>query len=421
VNLDKLAATCALHSSHAQLGLTFDPTTHRTKSPEHVQVRVAEGWDGLTFFGIDVYGNLTQRLESEGFVRDVDILPMGYDWRLSVADWEQEAFPRFFRTISDAVSKNGQPVVLTGVSMAAPFTHAFLRWANAKRGGKSWVQKNVHAFVPVAGPFNGAVNALSALMGGVAFAYTPPGQAGATKFTCPLCDPPMAEPVSEEHFVIKVVDGFGAVLKELLMDWLLTDITRLLREFPSLYWMSPGVDDSIPNRSYVTLQHGPWAQPEEIKASGLPSLFRRLLMHDEAERMKYALSVGSTEDPGVPTHCIYSHNVRTFSHLTFPAGGVFADIGASVEIGDGDGTVHSDSLSVCERWKSTVKVYKLPGVHHGFEVIIGQVHDVIVGVAKGDDAALDAWTSPAFVDLDVPRLSSLSYPLARRGRAFALH
>ena len=101
MNLDKFAAACALHSSHAQLGLTFDPTTNRTKSPEHVQVRVAEGWDGLTFFGIDVYGNLTQRLESEGFVRDVDILPMGYDWRLSVADWEQEAFPRFFRTISD--------------------------------------------------------------------------------------------------------------------------------------------------------------------------------------------------------------------------------------------------------------------------------------------------------------------------------
>ena len=36
-------------------------------------------------------------------------------------------------------------------------------------------------------------------------------------------------------------------------------------------------------------------------------------------------------------------------------------------------------------------------------MIVGQVHDVIVGVAKGDDAALDAWTSPAFVDLDVPR------------------
>ena len=87
-------------------------------------------------------------------------------------------------------------------------------------------------------------------------------------------------------------------------------------------------------------------------------------MHDEAERMKYALSVGTTEDPGVPTHCIYSHNVRTFSHLTFPAGGAFAEIGASDEIGDGDGTVHSDSLYVCERWKSTVKVYKLPGVPH---------------------------------------------------------
>ena len=86
--------------------VTFDPTTNRTKSPEHVQVRVAEGWAGLTVFGYEVYGNLTQRLESEGFVRDVDILPMGYDWRLSVADWEQEAFPRFFRTISDAVSKN---------------------------------------------------------------------------------------------------------------------------------------------------------------------------------------------------------------------------------------------------------------------------------------------------------------------------
>lgn len=51
VNLDKFAAVCAFHSSHAQLGLTFDPTTNRTKSPEHVQVRVAEGWAGLTVFG----------------------------------------------------------------------------------------------------------------------------------------------------------------------------------------------------------------------------------------------------------------------------------------------------------------------------------------------------------------------------------
>ena len=54
VNLDKFAAVCAFHNSHAQLGLTFDPTTNRTKSPEHVQVRIAEGWDGLTVYGFEV-------------------------------------------------------------------------------------------------------------------------------------------------------------------------------------------------------------------------------------------------------------------------------------------------------------------------------------------------------------------------------
>ena len=58
-------------------------------------------------------------------------------------------------------------------------------------------------------PFNGAVSALAAMVGGMVFDYATPGQPGAAKFTCPLCDPPLAEQVSEEHLtlVIKAVEG----------------------------------------------------------------------------------------------------------------------------------------------------------------------------------------------------------------------
>jgi len=304
--------------------------------------------------------------------------------------------------IENATAKNGNTVVLTGISMAAPFTQAFLMWAKSTIG-PSWAEQHVHAFVPVGGPFNGAVNALSALVGGALLSFSTPQSAlDGAKFTCSGCKPALPPSVpgnASSDILSSIYKNLGGfVLNELE-----NDLTELLRGLPSIYWMSTGVDYSTTppvDKTYVTLTNGPGKEHEKVTASMMPTLFRKIREDKKAELFEYAMSVGTTEDPGVPTHCVYSYNVRTFSHLSFPAQGDFSE-GAAVELGDGDGTVHSDSLSVCDRWASTVKSYKLPGVPHTAMMSVRQVLDVIVSVAKEDNAALDAWTPPSFVDLDV--------------------
>jgi len=397
------ALTCAIGvAGTPQLGLTFDSDTNRTSSPHNVQVRVAPGWKGLSLAGAEVYDALVKRLEAEGWKKDVDILPMPYDWRLGVEDWKQEAFPRMRALIEGAVQRSGSPVVLTGISMAAPFTHSFLMWMK-KTVGASWAAGHVQSFVPVGGPFNGAVNALSAVVGGALLTFSTPKSAfDEARFLCPSCNPALDQ-VAPKNVTSDLQQSILEKLGVFVLDELKGDLTELVRGLPSIYWMSTGVDYSTSpptDKTYVTLTKAAGKSSENVTASQMPSLFRRIEKPAEAALFDYALSVGTTEDPGVRTHCVYSYNVQTFAHLSFPEESDYSER-AVVYLDDGDGTVHMDSLNVCERWKSTVRSYKIPGVPHASMMGVNQVLDVIVAAAKDDEGALAAWKSPDFVDLDV--------------------
>merc|ERR1719204_303459 len=143
-------------------------------------------------------------------------------------------------------------------------------------------------------------------------------------------------------------------------------------------------------------------QPRTYKASELPELYRELGQETHAQMMEYSLSLDTTSDPGVPVHCVYSHNVQTFNSLSLSTnknepqedmeGNVFL-------MDDGDQTVDHASLEVCERWKSTLKTYKVTSVAHSSMLGVEQVVDVIVAVATEDQATLDAWTPPRFSEV----------------------
>merc|ERR1712182_5743 len=112
--------------------------------------------------------------------------------------------------------------------------------------------------------------------------------------------------------------------------------------------------------------------------------------------MEYALTQSTTTDPGVPVHCIISHHIQTYKSLEFRN---TEAKDAIVNLGDGDQTVHSDSLEVCVRWPSTKKVYKIPGVKHGSMLDVGQVVDVLQALALDDEKAWRDWKEPAMSEV----------------------
>merc|ERR1719326_195347 len=130
------------------------------------------------------------------------------------------------------------------------------------------------------------------------------------------------------------------------------------------------------------------------RASELPELFRELGEEEHAQMMEYSLTIDTTSDPGVPVHCIFSHNVQTFNELSLSANRDNAEkeeVEANVfTMDDGDQTVDHNSLEVCTRWASTVKSYKIPGVAHSSMLGVEQVIDVVVALATEDQATLDA-------------------------------
>merc|ERR1712050_113868 len=65
--------------------------------------------------------------------------------------------------------------------MAGPYMHSFISWTQSN--DPSWAGRYVHAIVPVGGPWNGATNALTALVSSAMSAFDFAGD-------CPRCTPP---------------------------------------------------------------------------------------------------------------------------------------------------------------------------------------------------------------------------------------
>lgn len=439
--------------------------------------------DGLrSFGGVDTLP-MIPRLESIGYKVGESIFGHTYDWRLGVRDWEQQYYPVFKSIIEEAARQNnGSPVVLTGISMAGQYTHAFLSWVK-REVGPAWAKQYVLAFVPVAAGFNGAVMGLSAAIDSILGTWSTDGE-------CPNCDPPRTIPNLFKHR--RRMDG--------LQDWMKAEAVAIgdnvlqdvFASFPAIYTVHPGIDYSTnpptdPEVLTIRNAHAPaecsadpavatvcgakedasgynfetgflgkdqcgechwtydscpegfdrahdgWTQDlcckrhqcksRTYRASELPELYREIGQEDHAQMMEYSLTIDTTSDPGVPVHCIYSHNVQTFNHLSLSANRDSSQekIEANVfTMDDGDQTVDHASLEVCERWSSTVKSYKVEGVAHSSMLSVEQVIDVIVSVATEDQATLDAWEPVRYSDVRPQSLTVNPDVLLKRTVASAI-
>merc|ERR1719510_2355386 len=159
------------------------------------------------------------------------------------------------------------------------------------------------------------------------------------------------------------------------------------------------------------------------KASEMSGLFRELGMEDQANMYDFRMTVDTTSDPGVPVHCVYSHNVQTHNALNVAVthNGERQDLAQDViTLDDGDQTCDHKSLTVCSRWASTKKSYLIPGVAHSSMMNVQQVIDVVVAAVTDDDAALEAWESPAFPDV-VPKALHVDDSVLLVREAFGNH
>lgn len=434
-----------------------------------VQVRPRGGFEntmsGLSAIGrffdveiVDGHSHLTGRLEELGYVQGDTFIGHAYDWRLGVHDWQVSSFPALRKLIQNVTQATGQPAVLTGVSMAGPYHHAFLSWAKSQDPG--WAARHIHALVPVAAPWNGAVMALSAVIASAIQTWSTDGH-------CPQCDPPKnaTGPSLDNNFVDEMGAWFGGKIKGVADEVL----KKLIWNWPSMYFMSTGIDYSThppTDPEVVTMLNGAtppqcrvdtststkcggiqtregWAfddpkylnatqcaecykqstlstckddyfeafdgwvtslcckkhqcDAKTYKASELPELLRKIGREGSADMMKYAHSVGTTTDPGVPVHCIFGHNVQTFQKLAFHTSeDLEANEPAQVTLDDGDQTVDAASAEVCTRWPSTKKVYRIPGVSHASMLDVEQVLDVITAVATNNDQKWMSWKAPLY-------------------------
>lgn len=465
-NMSKTDTLCLI----AQLGLDgWDSSEQRSIAKAKIQVRPLGGFNASGFRSLNDFAGarildgaatrLSPKLEKRGYELEKSYFGHSYDWRLSVHEWESTSFPELARTIEKAVKlADGRGAVLTGISMAGPYTHSFLSWA--KRMDPTWAKKNVHAFVPVGAPFNGAVMAWTAVVSSALQTFSTDG-------LCPRCMP--AKPPKKEAMEQGFIDQFKSWFSLKAMDAADTVLTSLIASWPSMYFMSPAVDYSTnpPTDSLVTTilngeapaqcslakdiatecgatgtEEG-WAfdnpnyleaaqcaecqkigahqacpagfeqtyngyfinlccrkhecQAEQYRASELPSLLRKLGRETDAQRLEYAQTVQTTNAPEVPVHCIIGHNIQTFSNLSFANRGSLAKgEQATIILDDGDMTVDAKSLEVCTRWSSTVKTYRVPGGVHASLLDVDQITDVIVAVAVNDEPFLDAWKEPSY-------------------------
>jgi hypothetical protein len=419
------------------------------------------GLDAIaSLFGMDLLAkesHLGGRLRKLGYTDSESFIGHAYDWRLGVRDWQVSSFPVLRETIENAVKRFGTKVVMTGISMAGPYNHAFLSWTRSH--DPDWPAKHVHAFVPVGAPFNGAVMALGAVISSALQTWSTDGD-------CPRCDPPKAQTTSTKN---NLVDRFEEWFKHGAVGIADNVIKKTIWEWPSIYWLSTGPDYSTdpptdpvvvnlingatpsqcaahPDSStkcgasqtregwkfddssylksnqcaecykivkgfesckygYYTAVNG-WTQQlcckrhicnaKEYRASELPALLKQVGREDSANIMEYALSVGTTADPGVPVHCIFAHNIQTTSKLAFHTSEDVGNENAVITLDDGDQTVDLKSAEVCTRWHSTVKVYRINGVKHSGLLDVEQVLDVIEAVATNNDKTWQDWTAPAY-------------------------
>jgi hypothetical protein len=155
--------------------------------PKGIEVRNVHGLEGVDYLERGaittattwVFGKVIDYLLKRGYDRR-NLKAVPYDWRVppQILEKRDKYFSKVVQLIEQTVQQNsGKPVVLMAHSMGNKMAHYFLNWVviNAKRftpplmggNGMKWIDRYVHAFFAVGGPFLGSSQAYRGSLTGI--------------------------------------------------------------------------------------------------------------------------------------------------------------------------------------------------------------------------------------------------------------
>ena len=121
--------------------------------------------DAVTQIGSWVHAPVTKYLTTElGYVKGQNLDAAPYDWRLppKVTEERDGYLTKTKERIEELYENNNKlPVVLLCHSMGCKMGHYFLNWARI-HFGRDWLDKYIHAYMPVGAPHNGVSLAVRA-------------------------------------------------------------------------------------------------------------------------------------------------------------------------------------------------------------------------------------------------------------------
>ncbi|KAH6677760.1 Phospholipid:diacylglycerol acyltransferase [Plectosphaerella plurivora] len=140
--------------------------------PPNVKLRAAQGFDATDFFitGYWIWNKIFENLASIGY-DPTNSFTAAYDWRLSYPNLEvrDQYFTRLKGQIETAYAVSGKKVVLVSHSMGGQVVFYFFHWvasASGGKGGDSWVDDHIEAWINVSGCMLGAAKDLTAVLSG---------------------------------------------------------------------------------------------------------------------------------------------------------------------------------------------------------------------------------------------------------------
>lgn len=307
----------------ANLQLVYDEGsgTYRPKV-SGVNVSVDESFGGAIDLAWKDWVNALESV-NPAFVRGRDIVGLPYDWRLGPDAWSAPDgdFDRTKAAIEAAVAANdGRKIVVVSISMGGPYFAAFA----SRHVSQQWRDKHIHAFLSLSGVFSGSSLAILHLLTG-AFGQTP------------------------------------------LPSYLLKPFMEMSRSLGSIPWLVPTAPTFSADEAIVTVKD------KTYKLDDMGSLFRDAGATQAALLWsKYKDVSGLSLAPNVTTICVSGYNHSTLATLTFssmkelktPSGATFVD---------GDGTVASSSLRVCDSFAGVQRMPVYP-VH-----VLNATHSGLLG------------------------------------------
>lgn len=140
--------------------------------PPNIKLRAAQGFDATDFFitGYWIWSKIYENLASLGY-DPTNSFTAAYDWRLSYQNLEvrDQYFTRLKLYVEAATLGQNRKVVLVSHSMGSQVLFYFFHWVafeQGGRGGDSWVEDHVEAWINVSGCMLGAVKDIPAVLSG---------------------------------------------------------------------------------------------------------------------------------------------------------------------------------------------------------------------------------------------------------------